>query len=106
MRFLIRLIGFVFLVVGFVAGVADGARAIADNAVSFVGFGPALAWLFPMYYPRIEPLAIELAGPYLWDPVLVELFRAPAFVVAAVVGVLLLWLGRQPPEPIGFSTRR
>lgn len=85
--------------------VADGARAIADGRLAFTPLGPVLAWLLPSFFQRIEPLAVDNVGAYLWDPVLVTLFDAPAFASATVVAVLLLWIGQRPPEPIGFSTR-
>lgn len=106
MRFLFRLAGFLLLAAGFVSLVIDGARAIADDNPAFTHLGPVLARLMPGFYPRIEPLAVEKVGPYLWDPVLVNLFEAPAFAAAALLGALMLWIGRKPPEPIGFSTRR
>ncbi|MGV6875138.1 hypothetical protein ACUSIJ_20900 [Pseudochelatococcus sp. B33] len=106
MRFLLRFAGFLLIAAGFVSLVADGARAIADDRLAFTHLGPVLARLMPSFYPRIEPLAVEKVGPYLWDPVLVNLFEAPAFAAAVVLGAILLWLGKRPPEPIGFSTLR
>ncbi|MFT0891697.1 hypothetical protein [Pseudochelatococcus sp. G4_1912] len=106
MRFVFRLVGFLLLVAGFVMLIVDGARAIADDSLVFTHLGPVLAKLMPTFYPRIEPLAVERVSPYLWDPVLVNLFHAPAFAAAAALGVIFLWLGRRPVEPIGFSTQR
>lgn len=106
MRFLFRLAGFLLIAAGFVSLVADGARAVADDRLAFTRLGPVLARLMPSFYPRIEPLAVEKVGPYLWDPVLVGLFEAPAFAAAAALGAILLWIGRRRPEPIGFSTYR
>lgn len=105
-RFISRLLGFMLLVAGFVMLIVDGVRAIADNNLFFTPLGRALSVLIPGYYSQIEPLAVEKIGPYFWDPVLVNLFEAPAFAAAAALGVLLLWLGRCPAEPIGFSTYR
>ncbi|MBB3809230.1 hypothetical protein [Pseudochelatococcus contaminans] len=106
MRFLLRLAGFLFIAAGFVTFVVDGVRAIADDRLAFTQLGPVLAWLMPSFYPRIEPLAVETISPYLWDPVLVNVFEAPAFAAALVLGAILLWLGQRPAEPIGFSTLR
>lgn len=106
MRFLLRLAGFLLVAAGFVSLVVDGARAIADDRLAFTHLGPVLARMMPSYYQRIEPLAVEKVSPYLWDPVLVNLLEAPAFAAAVVLGALLLWLGRPPAEPIGFSTLR
>ncbi|MFC0217117.1 hypothetical protein ACFFJ7_01770 [Pseudochelatococcus lubricantis] len=105
MRFLFRLAGFLLLAAGFVSLIVDGARAIADDSLVFTSLGPVLAWLLPSFFPRIQLLAVENVGAYLWDPVLVTLFEAPAFAAAAGLGVLFLWIGRRPSEPIGFSTR-
>lgn len=106
MRSMLRLMGFLLLVAGFVLLIVDGARAIADDTLSFTLLGPVLNWMMPAFYPRIEMLAVARVGPYLWDPVLVNLFQAPAFAVAAALGMIFLWLGRRPAEPIGFSTYR
>ena len=104
MRFLSRFLGFILLVTGFVTLIVDGTRAIADESLTFTSLGPVLAKMLPSFYPQIEPLAVKNVGSYLWDPVLVDLFGAPAFVVSMMCGVILLWVGRPPVEPIGFST--
>lgn len=105
MRFLFRLAGFLLLAVGFVTLIVDGTRAIADNSLAFTNLGPLLGRLLPSFLPQLEPLVVENAGAYLWDPVLLAVLDAPAFVVMAAIGSLFLWIGKRPPEPIGFSTR-
>ncbi|MDJ1157572.1 hypothetical protein QNA08_04890 [Chelatococcus sp. SYSU_G07232] len=106
MRFFLRILGFLLVAGGFVSLVIDGTRAIANSTVAFTPLGATLLAIFPKTFPLIEPAVARHVHPFLWDPVLLSLFTAPTFAVAAVIGLAFLWLGRRPAEPIGFSTKR
>lgn len=106
MRLLLRVAGFLLLAAGFVSLVLDGTRAIANSAVAFTPLGTTLLTLFPKSYPQLEPAVARHLHPLLWDSLLLHLLTAPTFAVAALAGAVLMWLGRRPAEPIGFSTKR
>jgi hypothetical protein len=105
-RFLSRFIGLMLIAGGFVGLVIDGTRAIANGAISFTPLGEVAFRLFPKSFPLIEPAVTRNVHPLLWDPILLNLFLLPASVAGFVIGALLMWLGRKPPEPIGYLARR
>ncbi len=105
MRFLVRLLGFLFVAGGFVSLVVDGTRAIANGAWAPVPFGETAFRAFPKYFPIIEPAVARHVHPLLWDPVLLTLFTTPTFIVAGLAGFLLMFLARRRREEIGFSSK-
>ena len=104
-RALIRCIGYIALSAGFIAFVVDGARYVANNELSFLTMGTAIDAVLPHAYAGWE-IAAKLRLPgFLWDPLLVRGLALPFFVVATLIGVLLLLLGRKPKALIGYSSR-
>jgi hypothetical protein len=100
-RFLLRVLGLLLMAAGFVGLVIDGTRSIANSQVVLTPIGEMAFSLFPRSFPLLEP-AVARIHPYLWDPIVRTLLLLPASVVGFAVGILLLWLGRRPPEPIGY----
>jgi hypothetical protein len=106
LRFLARVLGLLLVAAGFVGLVIDGTRSIANGAVSFTPLGELAFSLFPQSFPLIEPAVTRHVHPWLWDPVLLNLFLLPASVVGFALGAALLWLGQKPPEPVGYRAER
>lgn len=106
LRFLLRLLGYLLIAAGFVGLVIDGARSIANTALLFTPLGEVLAALMRERYLQIQPMIERNLHPLLWDPVVLNLLRAPAELVALVLGFLLLRLGQRPGTQIGIVTRR
>ena len=106
MRFLLRLIGYLSVAAGFVALVIDGARSIANAGLRFMPVSEALIALVQERYQLIQPAIERNIHPWLWDPLLLTVLRAPAAVVALLLGFALLWLGRRQEAAIGIVTRR
>jgi hypothetical protein len=105
-RFLLRLTGYLAVAAGFVALVIDGARSIADSAVGFTPLGDVVQAVVQERFQLIQPAIERNIHPWLWDPLLLTLLKAPAAAAALLVGFALLWLGRRPPKVIGIVTRR
>ena len=105
-RFLARVLGLVLVAAGFVGLVIDGTRAIANGVLAFTPLGEVLFRLLGPRFTLIEPGVARHVHPFLWDPVLLNLSLLPAALVGLGLGFLLLWLGRRPPEPIGYVARR
>jgi hypothetical protein len=94
LRLVIRLLGFLALAMGMAVGVYDGARIIADGAVSLTSLGAALMAAFPRLAAMIEPTAARTLHPLILDPVLVNILLLPAVLVLFAAGTLLLLIGR------------
>lgn len=105
-RFILRLVGFLLIAAGFVGFVVDGSRSIAAGEITYAPLGQILFQLMPGLFPMLEPAVTRHIHPALWDPVLLTVLLWPAAIVAFVLGLLLLWLGRKPPEPIGYLTEK
>ncbi|WP_377844493.1 hypothetical protein [Bosea sp. UC22_33] len=105
-RFLLRLIGYLSVAAGFVALVIDGARSIANAGLRFTPVSEVLIAVIQERYQLIQPAIERNLHPWLWDPLLLSLMRAPAAAAALLLGFALLWLGRRPDEVIGIVTRR
>ncbi|BCB21696.1 hypothetical protein [Bosea sp. ANAM02] len=105
-RFLLRLIGYIFVAAGFVALVIDGARSIANAGLRFTPVGELVIALIQERYQQIQPAIERNLHAWLWDPVLLTVLRAPVAAAALLLGFALLWLGRRPDEVIGIVTRR
>jgi hypothetical protein len=43
--------------------------------------------------------------PFIWDPVLVDLMRLPAWLAVGAIGCLAIRLGSKPAPRFGFSSR-
>jgi hypothetical protein len=105
-RFTLRLVGLLLVAGGFVGLVVDGTRSIANNELSFAPLGQILYQIFPGSFPMLEPAITRHLHPFLWDPIVLNLLLLPASIVAFVLGLLLLWLGQKPAEPVGYLTER
>lgn len=106
MRFLLRLLGYLWVAAGFVALVIDGARSIANSALRFTAVSETLTALIHERYAQIQPAIERNLHPLLWDPMLLSVMRMPTSLAALLLGFALLWLGRQPEPQIGIVTRR
>jgi hypothetical protein len=102
LRFLARAAGLLLVAAAFVGLVVDGTRSVANSRPSFTPLGDLASTLFPRSFPLLEPAVVGQVHPFLWDPILLNLFLLPASVVGFVIGVLLLWLGQKPAEAIGY----
>jgi hypothetical protein len=105
LRFLARAFGLILIAIGFVGLVIDGTRSIANGAPTFTALGEVVYRVLGNRYDQLKP-AIERIHPLLWDPIALKLLLSPAAVLAFVLGVFLLWLGRKRAEPMGYLTTR
>jgi hypothetical protein len=104
-RFLLRALGLLLLAAGFVGLVIDGARSIANDRLAYADVAGLLARPLGERWAGL-PQAVREVHPLLWDPLLVNFLAAPAGLLAFALGAVLIWLGRRPPEPIGYPAGR
>ncbi|HEX2018731.1 MAG TPA: hypothetical protein VGO17_07305 [Aurantimonas sp.] len=89
MRFLLRLVGSLFLAVGVVFAVGDIARSLAADATRLLPVGESLALLGVDFDPAATgsaTVAVAYAAISNWSMA----------VTAGAIGVVLLLLGRKP----------
>jgi hypothetical protein len=104
-RLLFRFVGLILLAGAFAAAVIDGARSLAAQQVALTTMGVALDYAFPSKFPLLQPFVEKRLHPLLWDPVLVAILSAPAFVDMAALGFCLFYFVRPRPPGIGASSR-
>jgi hypothetical protein len=104
-RFFPRVLGVLLLAAAFASAVIDGTRSIAAGAAMLTSFGDACARMFPGAYPLLRPTIERRLPPWAWNPVALDVLRLPTWLVFAVLGLILLRLGRKPRRPIGYSSR-
>jgi hypothetical protein len=105
MRFIGRLIGLTLLAGAFAAAVIDGARSLAASRLIMTPLGETLYWAFPTKMPLLQPFIERQIHPFLWDPILYRLLLAPNWAAFGLLGLILLYLLRKKPPPIGYSER-
>ena len=89
----------------FAAAVIDGARSLAAQQLTLTSTGLALDLAFPSKFPLLQPFVEKRLHPLLWDPVLVAILSAPAFVDMAALGAVIFYLVRARAPAVGVSTR-
>jgi hypothetical protein len=98
LRLLVRTIGLLLLAGAFAAAVFDGARSLADQQLQLTPMGVVLARPFPAKFAQLEPFVRTKLHPFLWDPVLLKILYAPAFLDLAVLGLLFMLVSRPRRE--------
>jgi hypothetical protein len=100
---LVRLIGYVLLLAGIAALGAEIYRSLEAGHWVLLPFGEIWATI------DIESLNIVQAGlerhvhPLLWDPVLLSIVLAPAWLVLGLPGLILILIARQRRRRRMFS---
>lgn len=94
MRWLLRILGTWLVAMALILGVIDGTKSLAANSLVFTSFSEAWTWV------NAESLAVtrtflqsRLFGPLL-ETVSDAVFAAPAWLVIAIPGLLIAWMGR------------
>jgi hypothetical protein len=104
-RFILRFIGLVLLAGAFAALIVDGTRSIAGGALALTPLAQTLAWLSPQKYAALKPELQHHVPHFVWDPMIVHLLTAPTWIVAGVLGALVLLLTQKRRPKIGYSNR-
>lgn len=94
MRLILRILGTWLVAMALILGVVDGTKSLAANSFVFTSFAEAWTWL------NAESLTVtrtflesRLFGPLL-ETVSDAVFVAPAWLVIAIPGLLIAWMGR------------
>ena len=101
-RFLFRFVGLLSLALGFIFLVYDGTKSIADQRLYISKVVDAWAIVSEGSLAQLQPY-LQKMMPALWDPVAVTVLDTPVALVLAIVGALLLLLGRKKKPLIGYA---
>jgi hypothetical protein len=101
-RFLLRSLGLWILAAGFVFFVYDGTKSIAGNQLYVTKLSETWNAIHSTSLQLLQP-AIERHVAWLWDPVVLSVLTAPTWVVFAVLGAVLMLLGRKKKALIGYA---
>jgi hypothetical protein len=105
-RLVVRIVGFLLLAAAFVVFVIDGTRAIAGGPLVAAPLGQVLAGLDPALGVTLVNGAWHAGAPSPWAPLAAGLLGAPAFAVLAIVGIVLMLLGRRRRRPFAEQAWR
>jgi hypothetical protein len=103
-RSFLRLLGLLCMAGAFIFLVYDGTKSIAGSMFYFTRFEE----MWNALYSRgpqdlIKPPIERYVGPWLWDPVMVQILTAPTWMIFGVLGIILIVLGRRKKPLIGYT---
>ncbi|QCI65232.1 hypothetical protein [Phreatobacter stygius] len=105
-RFVLRLVGFILVALGFIALVIDGTKSIAGGRLIYTVIGETWRTLHSDSLQAVQP-ALEKAGlAWLWDPVMLTVLILPTALAGLGLGALLMIAGRKYEPQIGVIGRR
>jgi hypothetical protein len=100
-RFLFRFLGLICLALGFIFLIYDGTKSIADQHLSITRVSDVWAAVHESSLAQLRPVIQRVA---VWaDPIVQGFLGAPTWLVLAVVGMLLILLGRKKRRLIGYA---
>jgi hypothetical protein len=102
-RFVLRFLGLLLLALGFIFLVYDGIRSISDG--SLLVTKTSYVWIIvnEASLQAFQALVEHRAGPDVWQFGVAPLLNQPASAVAAVLGIVLIILGRKRKRLIGYA---
>lgn len=102
-RFLFRLLGLMLIALAFILFVYDGTRSIAGNKIFITQVGDVWSNVHQNSMLLLQPAIERHVAIWLWDPVALTVLTAPSWLVLAVIGALLILLGRKKKPLIGYA---
>jgi len=101
MRFLLRVLSFVFLVVGVLIASVDAIQSVSASEVVLTPLGVAVASIGQSAMDTVQSLERLQADPGLWKPSVRWLLVQPAFAVLFALALLSWMLAYRRPAPAG-----
>lgn len=102
-RFFLRMVGLFSLAAAFILVIYDGTKSIASNSVILTSVRGLWDTLNAASLQSLQPLIEQNLAPYLWDPVMTGFLSWPSWAVLAVLGIVLIVLGRKRRPLIGYA---
>jgi hypothetical protein len=101
-RFLFRFLGLLCLALAFILLVYDGTKSIADQRIYITSVTDVWVAVHEASLTQLRPL-VERLSVSLWDPVTAKILKAPSELVLAVIGTILILIGRKKRRLIGYA---
>jgi hypothetical protein len=101
-RFLFRFVGLFLLAGAFVAFVYDGTKTIAGNNVYVTKLGDSWNAVHSASLQAVETVT-KTRAEWLWNAVTLYVLPAPTWLVLAILGALLILVGRRKKALIGYA---
>jgi hypothetical protein len=101
-RFLFRFLGLLSLALGFIFLVYDGTKSIADQRLYITRVSDVWIAVHETSFAQLRPM-VERTVVWLWDPIVQSVLNAPTWLVLAILGTLLILLGRKRRPLIGYA---
>ena len=93
-KFVIRLLGLLFLALAVIAALLDLTRSIADSAVVITPLGVDWFRASPSTLNLVQALVQRYVHPWVWDPAIQWVLRSPTWAVFAVLALIFGFFGR------------
>ena len=81
--------------------IIDGTRSIAGSQVVLT----PLSLLLSGRLPALQKAIGGNVHPFLWDPLMLTLLKAPVWLAFAAIGLFLMWIARRRAPGVGYMTR-
>ena len=101
-RFVFRFVGLLILAGGFIALIYDGTKSIAGGTPTFTPLGQIWNNVHSTSLQLLQPAIERHVSPFLWDPIVLNILTAPAWIVFGVIGAVLMLIGRKKKPLIGY----
>jgi Na+-transporting NADH:ubiquinone oxidoreductase subunit NqrD len=102
-RFLLRFFGLLCLAAAFILVIYDGTKSIAGSNLVLTSVRTLWELINAGSLAGLKPLITPYADGFLWDPVMVSILAAPAWVLLGAFGIVFILLGRRKKPLIGYA---
>jgi hypothetical protein len=102
-RFLLRSFGMLFLAAAFVFLVHDGTKSIAASQLIYTKVEDVWSLVHAASLLQLQPWIESRAPHWLWSPVMTNILAAPAMIALALLGAIMIPLGRRKKQLIGYA---
>lgn len=90
-----RVLGVWLLLAAAVTLIIDGTNSIASGTWVATRLGQHWYNLHPPSLNASQAGVERYVHPVLWDPVIISILQTPSWIILAILGVLLYWIGRR-----------
>ena len=90
-----RILGIWLVLFALVALAVDATKSLASSTLMWTSFSDQWLALHPESFDAAPDFFETQLYSWLWDPVLITIFSAPAWTVLGGLGILLYWIGRK-----------